>query len=128
MNKVECAEMLSTFVPDGSRLLTQHLQDYHEILLHIFASEALTNLLYEQLSSILKSQVIIEKYCGFIEYMWKNGDDEVRNVVDVTILERLSDDSIVWQRFATYISDAFKRYINEEVLHQNLMMNVEALR
>lgn len=28
--------------------------------------------------------------------MWKYGTDEVLNVVEVTLLERLSDDVIVW--------------------------------
>ena len=39
----------------------------------------------------------IEMYCKAIEVMWKNGDDEEVNVVDVTILERLSDEECIWQ-------------------------------
>ena len=54
--------------------------------------------------------------------MWKLGDEAVRNVVDVTILERLSDDDSVWQRFGGFISDEFKCYINQEILSSNLMM------
>lgn len=61
--------------------------------------------------------------------MWKNGDDAVINVVDVTILERLSDEKDVWQRFGSFISDEFKNYINNEVLRFNLMMsNVKLLK
>ena len=50
----------------------------------------------------------------------------LRNVVDVTILERLSDEDAVWQKFGKAISKEFKEYIkeyiNEEVLGFNLMM------
>ena len=51
------------------------------------------------------------------------GDESVKNVVDVTILERLSDDHVIWQRFGKEISPAFKRYINEDLLKSNGMMN-----
>lgn len=54
--------------------------------------------------------------------MWSEGDDYVKNVVDVTILKRLSDDEVVWENFSTYISDEFKKYINEDLLKNNIMM------
>ena len=54
--------------------------------------------------------------------MWQYGDEVVVNVVDVTILERLSDDAALWQRFGTYISEEFKTYVNTDVLVYNLMM------
>ena len=54
--------------------------------------------------------------------MWKYGDDSVRNVVDVTLLERLSDSKQGWQRFGKYISEDFKNYINEELLSNNIAM------
>ena len=43
-------------------------------------------------------------------------------MVDVTILERLSDEDVLWQRFGAYLSEEFKTYINTEVLTQNAMM------
>lgn len=42
--------------------------------------------------------------------------------MNVTILERLSDEECVWQRFGDFISDEFKSYINNEILKDNLMM------
>lgn len=53
--------------------------------------------------------------------MWEKGDEAVCNVVDVTILERLSDEDTIWQRFGKLISSEFKCYINQEVLSKNLM-------
>ena len=54
--------------------------------------------------------------------MWKKGNEEVNNVVDVTILERLSDDIEIWNRFGEYISDEFKRYINDEAIANNIAL------
>lgn len=65
---------------------------------------------------------MIKKYCNVIEVMWKTGKDEVVNGVDVTILERLSDDITIWNRFGTYISDDFKEYINDVAIPNNVMM------
>ena len=86
----------------------------------------------EPLINLLKYHIeresTIQKYCKAIEAMWDSGDDAVVNVVDVTILERLSDEEDVWQRFGTFISDDFKNYINNEVLRLNIMMaNVKPL-
>jgi hypothetical protein len=57
-----------------------------------------------------------------IELMWAHGDDSVVNVVDVTILERLSDEQERWKRFGTYLTNDFKQYINNDVL-TNLLPN-----
>jgi hypothetical protein len=65
----------------------------------------------EPLVELLKRNNIcayVEIYCRTIELMWRYGDDAVKNVVDVTVLERLSDD--------------FKKYINEELLKGNIVM------
>ena len=48
--------------------------------------------------------------------MRKYGDDNVRNVVDVTLLDRLSDSKQGWEHFEKYISEDFKNYINAELL------------
>ncbi len=58
----------------------------------------------------------IKKYCGFIEDMWFLGDEAVKNVVEVTILERLTDDAALWQRFGGFISREFKGVINNEII------------
>ncbi|MDE6731295.1 MAG: hypothetical protein K2J77_00265, partial [Oscillospiraceae bacterium] len=64
----------------------------------------------------------------FVEEMWRNGADDVVNVVDVTILERLSDDETVWENFGKNISDEFKVYVNEDLLiSNNMMYNVKKL-
>lgn len=114
----------------GHLVLAQHQKDYNEILLHILASELVSEPLIELATvSVDKNAEKINKYCRFIEEMWKTGDEDVVNVVEVTILEHLSDDEFVWHLFGSCISEEFREYINTEVLTSNTMMaGVKLLR
>lgn len=122
MNKAECADMMADFLPNGKHILKEHLTDFSEILLHILAVDMINEPLIDLLKYHFDQKSTILSYCQMIEKMWTAGDNEVVNVVDVTILERLSDDEMIWQRFGTFISTEFKTYINKEVLAFNLMM------
>lgn len=122
MNINECAELFANLTRHGRVSLEEHLMDYQEILLHLLASELVSMPLISLLKENSGSDDNIRIYCKAIEIMWKYGDEAVVNVVDVTVLERLSDEEEVWQKFATYISEEFKTYINEEVLTLNGMM------
>ena len=121
MNKEKCAELMAEWLPEGKEILKEHLVNFNEILLHVLAGEVITEPLIEFLHANSKSDMI-EKYCYMIELMWKKGNEEVNNVVDVTILERLSDDIEIWNRFGEYISDEFKRYINDEAISNNIAL------
>ena len=129
MNTADCANMMADLADNGWEILEEHRKDYHEILLHVLAGELVTEPLIDLLEYHMDRENEIWKYCKAIEDMWKNGDDKVVNVVDVTILERLSDDENVWYKFASFISNEFKNYINNEVLRFNVMMaNVKSLK
>ena len=128
MNITDCANMLADLTVNGKQILEEHKENFHEILLHVLAGELVTEPLIDLLKYHMDKRTAICEYCKVIEDMWKNGDDAVINVVDVTILERLSDEKDVWQRFGSFISDEFKNYINNEVLRFNLMLaNVKLL-
>lgn len=118
----ECADMICGLTRHGREALEEHLRDYQDILLHIFAGENIS----EPLSYLLKCDSASERgiriYCRAIEIMWRYGDDAVVNVVDVTILEYLSYENSLWQKFGTYISEEFRTYINKDILTYNLMM------
>lgn len=118
----ECAQLLSTLTRNGKELLTEHIYDYGEILLHLFASEQVGEPLVELLDGGSEDKTAVMIYCKAIEIMWQYGNSVVINVVDVTLLERLSDNSEVWKKFGNYISDDFKSYVNHNVLKENLMM------
>lgn len=120
MNKNECALYLSENLSNGREILADHTETYGEILLHVLAGDMinipLTACLTENKAEDIKT------YCKAVEHMWKYGDDDVVNVVDVTVLEYISDDPVIWQRFGSFISGDFKRYINNDVIKNNIMM------
>lgn len=118
-------EILNAFLaafPQHAEDLKTHIADYGKLLSHIFYAETISEPLIQLLAET-DDRPAVQKYCAFIEFMWSAGDESVKNVVDVTILERLSDDHVIWQRFGKEISPAFKRYINEDLLKSNGMMN-----
>lgn len=121
LSKEEFAEKFISLFPEKKQPLDEHYSDYNELLGHIYFAEALNEPLIEMLSS-QSDETRISKYCSFIEDMWLNGDEDVVNIVEVTILERLSDDKSVWDCFGKHISNDFIRFINTEVLSENAMM------
>jgi len=122
LTKEEFAQELVKIFPEKLNTLIEHVEDYNELLGHLFFSEAISVPLF----ALLKDNVEIDKierYCHFIEEMWSCGTEEVVNIVDVTILESLSDNKTVWENFGAYITKEFKDHINHEVLVHNLMMS-----
>lgn len=118
----DCVNLIKRLVRNGSERLNEHKEIYGEVLLHVYGSEEVGNPLYDLL--LMKSDSrYIKIYSKAIELMWRYGDESVKNLVDVTLLERLSDDSTVWNTFGKYISEDFKTYINEELIHCNIAMS-----
>lgn len=115
------ADILKIPFPEKSGNLLKHYEYYGGLLAHIFFADEISVPLFELLKQNTDITEI-KKYCSFIEDMWLNETDDIVNVVDVTILERLSDDSIVWKNFGRYISNDFIRYINTNLLLHNSMM------
>lgn len=123
------ARLIASLERHGWESLEEHLRDYGEILLHIFASEHIVEPLLQMLEQTSVPERRVRIYCRAIENLWQYGDEAVVNVVDVTILERLSDDECTWQKFGRYLSVEFRTYINTQVLAENLMMGgVKPLR
>lgn len=118
----DCANMLADLTSDGKQVLEEHMKEFDEILIHVLVGDLVTEPLVDLMKYHMDRKITIQMYCKAIEVMWKNGDDEVVNAVNVTVLERLSDEECVWQRFGDFISDEFKSYINNEILKDNLMM------
>lgn len=58
-----------------------------------------------------------------IEELWRYGDDEVQNIIDVTILEDLNTGDLdVWKGLGDYLGEDFRHYINYELIHTNIVM------
>ena len=82
----------------------EHIKDYAKILGHIFWG----NVINRPLASLLETntdKVSIQKYIGFVEHMYALGDDDVKNIVLVTILEYLGDNNVVLKNAFQYFSD-----------------------
>lgn len=90
----KCAEILAKVLPNGEALLKEHNRKYGEVLLHVLASEMITEPLIKLMEHSDKNTSLIELYFSTIKFMWNHGNDDVVNVVEVTILERLTDAQI----------------------------------
>ncbi|MCR5602623.1 MAG: hypothetical protein K6G27_02840 [Lachnospiraceae bacterium] len=124
----EIAKVFLELFPESEEAYRKHMQEYAGLLGHIFYADVI-NIPMCELYDNSGDEKLIRKYCEFVEQMWRYGNDADRNVVDVTILEQLSDDEDRWQRFGTYISQDFRDYINNELLTENIMMrNVSKLQ
>ena len=102
-SKEAFALALAERFPEFRMAYQEHLEDYGEILGHVFF-----NVLHRALVPLLKINEDGEKirgYIGFLEDMYANGDEDVRNIVEVTILEVLGDDETVLRNAFTYFSE-----------------------
>ena len=122
MNKQEMAEYIVAIFQNCEAYYKEHLADFGSVLPHVFASEAINGPMKAEFEVNAQSE-IFNKYCRLIQHLWKSGDEEVRNVVDVTILESISDNSLMWEAFGENISFEFKKYINDELLTKNIAMS-----
>lgn len=138
MNEAECAKAMAAAVPDGKRLLEAHLQKWREwyehhpveprhwkmnpgqdvqLMLHLFAGDVFTPCLL----NCLKSGMNAAPCLRLLERMWLEGDEYVRNVLEVTILERLSDEEEPWQSMGRQVSPAFRDIVNRVIMPGNGM-------
>jgi len=122
MNIEEMANYIVDIFPQYKEYYEQHLNDYGALLAHIFAIETINIPMENEFRENFDSAIFC-KYCNLITYLWKNGNEEVRNVVDVTILEGISDKRQMWETFGRHISKEFQEYINTQVLTKNILMN-----
>ena len=122
MNIVEMANYVTDVFPENKPYYKEHIRDYGTVLAHVFTIETITIPIEKDFSVDSESETF-QKYCKLIQSLWENGDDEVRNVIDVTILESISDHERMWKSFGRHISQEFIDYINDEVLGENILMS-----
>lgn len=122
VTREQFAKKLVKLFPEKKQALRQHYEDFGELLGHIFFYDEI-NIPLSDLLQKNDAGFKISAYCRFIEEMWRNGTDDVVNIVDVTVVECLSDDETVWNRFGKNISNEFKAYINDDLLKGNILMH-----
>ena len=104
LTKEQLAEEFIMLFPDYKADYDKHLSDYSTLLGHVFFGDAIDG----PLTTLLKSnhdKETIKKYVSFIEHMFVHGNDDVKNIVVVTILEYLGDDDTVLKNAFSYFSD-----------------------
>ena len=99
------ARKLAEQFPEFREAYEEHLADYGELLGHVFfGGETLLGVL-ERLLGSNEEKERIKRYIDFVEDMYANGDDDVQNIVGVTILECLGDEETVLRNAFTYFSE-----------------------
>ncbi len=99
------AQELGKRFPEFHGAYEEHLEYYEELLGHVFfGGETLLGVL-ESLLKTNEEKEKIRRYMDFLEDMYANGDDDVQNIVGVTILENLGDDETVLRNAFTYFSE-----------------------
>ena len=88
----------------GQRAYQEHLRDYGEILGHVLFGNEINPVLFHLLKTNTDKKTI-RTYMDFIEDMYRNGDEDVKNIVEVTILEYLGDDETVLRNAFSYFSE-----------------------
>ena len=124
MDSMTCAKAMAAVVPDGERLLEEHLRTYEELLLHVYAGDVFTC----HLLNCLETGTDAAPCLRLLERMWLEGDEAVRNVLDVTILERLSDEDSLWQAVGRQVSPEFRYIVNRVIMPNNgVFANVQPM-
>ena len=92
-----------------------------DLMGHIFASRAISGPMMKLFYSDRKK---FEKYCQIIELLWREGDENIQNIINVTVLEDLNTnaDEEVWKSLGKYFSQELKDYINNDLIHTNILM------
>lgn len=115
MTKEQAALLLVEEFPEKQGAWNEHCQAYGELLGHVFFADEV-NIPLVALLEEGQDREAIDRYCAFVEDMWCSGDGDVKNIVEVTIIERLTDDPAVWLRFGQHISKEFRWEINDKIL------------
>ena len=99
------AQKLVGEFPEFRAVYEEHLEVYGELLGHVFfGGETLLGALQSLLKTNREKEKI-RRYMDFVEDMYANGDSDVRNIVEVTILECLGDEEAVLRSAFTYFSE-----------------------
>ena len=96
-------------LPEFEGAYQEHLTYYEELLGHVFFGEETLLGALERLLPANEDRARIRQYIDFVEDMYANGDDDVQNIVGVTILECLGDDETVLRNAFSYFSEELMR-------------------
>lgn len=122
LNLQQICDKLIEVIPEEKKYLEESIKFNEELLGHIYFEDDFTQHLKNMLTEY-KDLKTIQKYCDFVEFLWRNGDSYVVNIFDVTIAESLACYKLEWTRFAKHISNELIEYINEDLIPNNILMH-----
>ncbi|MDF2066516.1 hypothetical protein [Bacillus sp. Cr_A10] len=93
------------------RDLQEHIEFYEEILNHVFFGEC--NNYFIELIGKEKDIPRIKELFDFLELMATSGDDEVKELLSVTILARLGDSKEILKTSYKYMGSETRKASNE---------------
>lgn len=110
LDKNNLAELFVNEFTDFKPLLEEHIEYNGELLLHVFFGEC-----NEYFIKFLQSEEaeILENLFDFFEKMATKGDDYVKELLSVTILERLGDDKKVHNTAYKYMGKETRKASTE---------------
>lgn len=105
-------EFIKAF-PEYKAQFLEHLDTYEEFLGHVFFGDVL-NMDLINLISGGSDQERLKRLFDFMERMMREGNNDVQNIITVTILERLGDDSEILKEAYRYMGTK-TRTASEEI-------------
>ena len=102
------AEFLNYF-PEYKVDVEQHLIDYGELLLHVFIGDTLNEKMIVLLNDEIKYKSDLKKMFQLLEDMASEGNPDIKELLSVTILERLGDDKILLKKSYKYMGEKTKK-------------------
>lgn len=105
MDKEYFAQKLVEQFPEFLEVYKEHLENFEELLGHIFFGGETFLRVLPPLLRANKDKETIRCYMEFVKDMYANGDDDVQNIVGVTIIESLGDDEIILRNAFSYFSE-----------------------
>ncbi|WP_405297753.1 hypothetical protein, partial [Methanobrevibacter sp.] len=109
-DKNSCASLVSSLKRDGFQILEKHLQEYNQLLMDVYVTEELVN----PLKDLIRKSSEYERlsiYFKTVELMWKYGNTDIMNVLEVTVLENLYYEDEIWESFCKEYTGEFADYL-----------------
>lgn len=119
---IQIAQQFLRNIHNQQDIINDYLDEDKYFLAHVFFGDEFNEPLFNLLEND-GSELEIVEYTKIIIMMFNIDNSYIRNILDVTIFERLSDSLKVWNRLASFLPNNIIKYINEELIPNNILMN-----
>jgi hypothetical protein len=108
LNREKLTEYFLNNFPEYKASLNEHLKDYGELLAHVFFGDTICVKLMELLKGGTENEEEIKKIFMLLEKMAVEGDIDIKEVLQVSILEVLGDDKKLLEKSFKYMGEKTK--------------------